>query len=146
MSQLKGTNITVTRKEVPIPGQVEAGTQFTQAWLANHPAGKGKLAIWGCFGDPALGAVSALRQAKRQDVTVYGHDGTPAAIKAVQSGELSGTSFFDPTAEGDRLAEATPTYIKDGVDAKAQNISPTMYLVTPDTVADLLKKFPTAAG
>jgi ABC-type sugar transport system substrate-binding protein len=146
LDQLKGTDIQVTRKEVPIPGQVEAGTEFTQAWLTTHPAGEGKLAVWACFGDPALGAISALRQAKRTDVLVYGHDGTPAAIQAVKSGDLRATSFFDPAAEGGKLGELTPEFIKHGVDAKPEDLAPTMYLVTPENITDFLAKFPTAAG
>ena len=146
LAQVEATDINLTRKEVPIPGQVEAGTEFTQAWLATHPAGEGELAIWACFGDPALGAISALRQANRTDVLVYGHDGTPAAIQAVKSGDLRATSFFDPSAEGGRLGELTPQFIKNGVDAEPEDLAPTMYLVTPETITDFLEEFPKAAG
>jgi ribose transport system substrate-binding protein len=146
MAQVEATDIQITREEVPIPGAVEAGTQFTQAWLATRAKGEGPLAIWGCFGDPALGAIAALKQANRSDVLVYGHDGSPAAIQAVKSGDLRATSFFDPAAEGGSLGELTPQFIEDGVDAEAQELSPTMHLVTPDSINDFLEQFPEAAG
>ncbi|MFI1379857.1 sugar ABC transporter substrate-binding protein [Embleya sp. NPDC020886] len=144
--QLTATDIHVTRKEVPIPGQVEAGSEFTRAWLTTHPEGKGKLAVWGCFGDPARGAISALQAAGRKDVLVYGHDGTPAAIEAVRRGDLRATSYFDPTAEGAKLGELTPGFVKAGSDAKPRDLAPEMYLVTPESVGEFLKKFPNALG
>jgi ribose transport system substrate-binding protein len=146
VDQIESTSIEVTRQEVPIPGQVEASTEFTRAWLATHPTGTGKLAIWGCFGDPALGAIAALREAGRTDVLVYGHDGTPAAIEAVRSGDLRATSFFDPAAEGGTLGELTPQLIEAGVEADPRDLAPTMHLVTPDNVAEFLEEFPDALG
>lgn len=146
MSQLEGTAVRVTRKEVPVPGQVEAGTQFAQAWLASHPAGSGPLAIWGCFDDPAVGAVAALRQTGRSDVLVYGHDGTPAGVKATQAGDMRATAFFDPEAEGTKLGEGTPDVIQAGVGAVAQMLPPTIHVVTKDNVADILTQFPKVLG
>lgn len=142
MAQLKDTDIKVTRKEVPIPGQVEAGTEFAQAWLASHPKGSAPLAIWGCFDDPAVGAVSALRQTGRDDVLVYGINGTPAAIKAVQAGAMRATAYVDPATEGKRLAEWTPDVIAAGTGAKEQTLLPEVHAVTPANVDDFLKKFP----
>lgn len=140
--QLKDTTIKVTRNEVPIPGQVEGGTQFTQAWLAKHPEGSGNLAIWGCFDDPALGAISALRQAGRTDVKVYGINGTPAAVKAVQDGDMTATAFLDVVAAGTQLAEKTPEVIKAGPDADPQDLPIPTFLVTKDSYADFAAKYP----
>jgi ABC-type sugar transport system substrate-binding protein len=141
-AQLKETDIKVTRKEVPIPGQVEAGTEFAQAWLASHPKGSRPLAIWGCFDDPAIGAVSALRQTGRDDVLVYGINGTPAAVKAVKGGDMRATAYVDPATEGKRLADVTPDVIAAGTDAKERTLLPDVHAVTPANVDDFLKKFP----
>lgn len=140
--QLKATSIKVTRNEVPIPGQVEGSTQFTQAWLAKHPAGSGNLAVWGCFDDPALGAVSALRQAGRTDVKVYGINGTPAAVKAIQDGDMTATAFLDVVSAGTKLAEMTPAAIKAGPSADPQDVPIPTFLVTKDTYAEFAQKYP----
>ena len=140
--QLEGTSIKVSREEVPIPGQVEGSTTFTQAWLAKHPKGSGNLAVWGCFDDPALGAVAALRQAGRTDVKVYGINGTPAAIQAVKSGDMRATSWLDVAAAATMLAEKTPEFIKAGAGAKAQLLPLPAVVVSTDTVADFLEEHP----
>ena len=54
-------DIEVTRNEVRIPGYFEDGAQYANAWLASHPPGDGALAIWGCWDDPAIGAIGTLR-------------------------------------------------------------------------------------
>lgn len=141
MAQLQETDISVSREEVPVPGQVEAGTRFARAWLAKHPQGSGPLAIWGCFGDPAVGAVAALRETGREDVLVYGHDGTEAALSAVKSGDMRADVFFDPAAEGTRLAKGTPEYIEAGVDAEERLLAPEIHLVTEENVAELAEQF-----
>lgn len=58
----KNPGIHVTKDEVRIPGYFEDGAQYANAWLAAHPPGSSNLAIWGCWDDPAIGAISALRQ------------------------------------------------------------------------------------
>ncbi len=67
--------ISVVKNEVRIPGFFQDGAQYATAWLASHPEGSGPLAIWGCWDDPAIGAISALRQQARTDVKVYGDNG-----------------------------------------------------------------------
>ena len=59
--------ITVTKNEVRIPGYFEDGAQYANAWLASNPPGDGKLAIWGCWDDPAIGAIgSGLSSLRRR--------------------------------------------------------------------------------
>jgi ABC-type sugar transport system substrate-binding protein len=139
---LKGTSIKTTRNEVPIPGQVEASTQFAQAWLAKHPKGSGPLAVWGCFDDPALGTVAALKSAARDDVKVYGINGQPAAISAIKSGDMRATVYLLATQAGENFAKLVPEFVKGGVNAKPQEVPLTNVLVTTDTVGDFLKKYP----
>jgi ABC-type sugar transport system substrate-binding protein len=146
MDALEGTDIEVTREEVPIPGQVEAGTRVTQAWLAEHSEGSGPLAVWGCFDDPALGAISAIRQAGRDDVLVYGINGTPAAIRAVQDGDMRATAFADALGVGRSLAEETPSVIEGGPGAEARDVPLPTYLITVDTYDDFAAAHPEAVG
>ncbi|WP_084255318.1 sugar ABC transporter substrate-binding protein [Nocardioides sp. J54] len=144
MELVAGTGIEVTRKEVPIPGHVEAATQFTHAWLAEHPAGSGPLAVVGCLDEAALGAVSALRQERRQDVLVYGINGTSAALHAVESGDIRAVSFIDVAAAGRTAAERTPEVIEQGTDAEPSVIPIPAVLVTSETYTSFAEKYPGA--
>ena len=139
---LKSTDITTTRNEVPIPGQVEASTQFAQAWLAKHPAGSEPLAVWGCFDDPALGAIAALKSAGRDDVKVYGINGQPGAISAIKDGDMRATVYLLATEAGENFAKLVPDFVKGGVDAEPQEVALTNVLVTTDTIDDFLAKYP----
>ena len=92
----------MTKNEVRIPGYFEDGAQYANAWLASHPAGDGNLAIWGCWDDPAIGAIGALRQQGRDDVKVYGVNGNAQAIENIQNGHMTATAWEDSYAEGQR--------------------------------------------
>jgi len=141
---IKGTSIKVTRNEVPIPGQVEGGAQFAQAWLAKHPKSDTPLAIWGCFDDPSLGAVSAAKAAGRSDVKIYGMNGTPAAIKAIEAGDMRATGYVQVAAASKQFADLVPEFVEGGVDAEPRDIEMTTTLVTTDNIADFFKEFPEA--
>lgn len=141
---LKGTDITTTRNEVPIPGQVEASTQFAQAWLAKHPKGSGPLAVWGCFDDPALGAISAIKSAGRDDILVYGVNGQPGAINAIEAGDMRATVYLLATEAGQNFAKLVPEFVDGGVNAEPREVELTNVLVTTDTIKDFLAKYPNA--
>ncbi len=141
---LADTSITTTRNEVPIPGQVEASTQFAQAWLAKHPEGSGPLAVWGCFDDPALGAISAIKSAGRDDVLVYGINGQPGAINAIEAGDMRATVYLLATEAGENFAKMVPEFVDGGVDADPQEVELTNVLVTTDTIDEFLGDYPDA--
>jgi ribose transport system substrate-binding protein len=143
---LEGTSIKLDRQEIPIPGQVEGGTKFTQAWLQSHPVKAGaKYAIWGCFDDPAIGALSALKQANRKDVLVYGVNGTPQALNAIRSGELKATVWINAYGAGTAMGKAIPDLIKAGVDGGPREESAPSVLVDKATLDDFLAEYPDAA-
>lgn len=98
--------IAVTADEVAIPGQVEDGTNYTSAWLASRPAGSKKLAIWGAWDEPGMGAVAALKQAGRTDVQVYAINGAPNALQAVKDGSMRQVVWQDGVTEGTELMQA----------------------------------------
>ena len=101
----KHPEIKVTKNEVQIPGDIQNGTQYTTAWLSSHPAGSGNLAVWGCWDDPAIGAISGLKQRHRDDVKVYGQNGNANAINAVKSGWMTATNWQDSVKEGKKLVD-----------------------------------------
>ncbi len=107
--------IEVTKNEVRIPGYLQDGAQYAAAWLASHPAGAEPLAIWGCWDDPALGAISTMKQQGRDDVLVYGVNGNAEAILAVQDGWMTATAWQRSYEEGKLLVET----LKNAADAMA---------------------------
>jgi len=141
---LKGTSIETTRQELKIPGDTQVSQDFTNAWLPKHPAGDAPLAIWSCNDNGALGAIAALKSQKRSDVKVYGLNGEPGALKAIQDGTLAADAWIDTEAAGAQMAEATPEIVKAGVTPSKpirRDIPST--LITKETVASFLEEHPT---
>ncbi|WP_062118023.1 sugar ABC transporter substrate-binding protein [Aureimonas sp. AU40] len=138
--------ITVTKNEVRIPGYFEDGAQYANAWLASHPAGDGNLAIWGCWDDPAIGAIGALRQQSRDDVKVYGVNGNAQAIENVQNGHMTATAWEDSYSEGQRMVEMLDEIKKAGAGWTPKAAEVPAVLVTRDSVADFVKQHPEALG
>jgi ribose transport system substrate-binding protein len=136
--------ITVTKNEVRIPGYFEDGAQYANAWLASHPAGEENLAIWGCWDDPAIGAIGALRQQGRDDVKVYGINGNAQALENIKNGHMTATAWQDSYTEGLNMINMIKE-IKDAGDAwqpKAAEVP--AVLVTQATVEQFLSDHPEA--
>jgi ribose transport system substrate-binding protein len=113
--QLKGVNVKVTRHEFPIPGQVVDAQNATAAWLAAHPAGSGKFAIWACFTDPTAGAVAAIKQAGRTDeIPIYTWDFNKTILDPLKSGQVAATLSLDGTAVGGQVATLVDGYKAGG--------------------------------
>jgi ribose transport system substrate-binding protein len=141
---IKGSELATnkTREEVPVPGQVAAGTQFTQAFLARHQSSSEELAVWACWDDPALGAVTAVKQAHRSDVKIYAINGQAPAVKAVRDGEMAATYWIDVETGGKEVAAHTQEYIEAGVDAKPEVVSVPGVLITAENVEQFIKEHP----
>jgi ABC-type sugar transport system substrate-binding protein len=131
----------VTYDEVPIPGQVQAGYKFGQAWLASH---SGAGAIWGCFDDPTVGALAAIKQAGRTNITTFGVDGSPAALDAVRAGTMTATIWINGYGLGEQMAADIPQLITRGVNASPLEEAAPAVLVDKSNIASFLKEYPTA--
>ena len=138
--------IAVAKTEVRIPGMFEDGAQAANAWLASHPAGDGKTAIWGCWDDPAIGAVSALRQQERDDVLVYGVNGNAQAIENIRNGHMTATAWEDSDAEGQAMVKLLDTIRAAGPKWTPRAAEVPAILVTRDNVQAFLRNHPDAAG
>lgn len=136
--------VKIQKEEVTIPGFLQDGAKYATAWLAGHPAGSEKLAIWGCWEDPTLGAISAIKQSGRTDILTYGINGSSTAIKAVQDGSLTATVFEDGTTEGKTMFEQTLKAIEAGSSWKQTTIDVPGILVTAGTVEQFVKDHPDA--
>jgi len=142
----KSADIKVTKNEVRIPGYFEDGAQYATAWLAAHPAGSGPLAIWGCWDDPSIGAISALRQQGRDDVLVYGINGNAQALENIQKGFMTATAWQDSFTEGYNMVGIIDEAIKAGSAWQPKAVEVPAVVVTKDTVDQFLKDHPDAIG
>jgi len=142
----KHPGIKVTKNEVRIPGFFEDGAQYATAWLAVHPAGSGPLAIWGCWDDPSIGAISALRQAGRDDVKVYGINGNAQALENIQKGFMTATAWQDSFTEGHDMLGIIEQAIAAGANWKPKAVEVPAVVVTKDNVAQFAKDHPDALG
>ncbi len=138
--------ISVTKDEVRIPGYFEDGAQYANAWLASHPAGGGNLAIWGCWDDPAIGAIGALRQQARDDVKVYGVNGNAQAIENIRSGHMTATAWEDSYTEGYRMVKLLKEIKAAGAGWTPKAVEVPAVLVTQQTVVQFIKDYPEAIG
>ncbi len=137
-------DIKVTKNEVRIPGYFEDGAQYANAWLASHPAGKTNLAIWGCWDDPAIGAIGALRSQNRTDVKVYGVNGNAQALEDVKKGLMTATAYQDSTTEGANMIKLLPEIVKAGANWTPKAVEVPAVLVTSATVQKFLADHPSA--
>jgi ribose transport system substrate-binding protein len=141
----KYPDIKVTKNEVRIPGYFEDGAQYANAWLASHPPGDAKLAIWGCWDDPSIGAIGSLRSQNRDDVLVYGVNGNAQALENIKNGHMNATAWQDSFTEGYNMVKLLADIKKAGADWKPKAVEVPAVLVTKDTVGDFLKQHPEAA-
>ena len=138
----KYPDIKVTKNEVRIPGYFEDGAQYANAWLASHPAGGENLAIWGCWDDPAIGAIGSLRAQNRTDVAVYGINGNAQALENIKNGFMTATAWQDSYTEGYNMAKMIEEITAAGKTWTPKAAEVPAVLVTKDTVADFLTKHP----
>ena len=132
----------VTTEQVPIPGQVTAGTSFASAWLAKHPGNGQPRTIWGCFDDPVVGAISAIKSTGQTGIGTYGIDASVPALEDVLHGTMSATVFLNAYLGGQELARELPTAITNGVNAAPKEFSLPAELVDQQNIKAFLKKNP----
>jgi len=137
-------DIKVTKNEVRIPGYFEDGAQYANAWLASHPAAKENLAIWGCWDDPAIGAIGALRSQGRTDVKVYGINGNAQALEDIKKGLMTATAWQDSYTEGANMIKLLPEIAKAGASWTPKAVEVSAVLVTKDGIDKFLADHPAA--
>jgi len=137
-------DIKVTKNEVRIPGYFEDGAQYANAWLASHSAGKENLAIWGCWDDPAIGAIGSLRAQNRDDVKVYGVNGNAQALENIKKGFMTATAWQDSYTEGRNMITLLPEIVKAGASWTPKAVEVPAVLVTRDNIDKFLADHPSA--
>jgi ribose transport system substrate-binding protein len=140
----KYPDIKVTKNEVRIPGYFDDGAQYANAWLASHPQGSGNLAIWGCWDDPAIGAIGSLRAQNRSDVKVYGVNGNAQALENIKNGHMTATAWEDSYTEGYNMVKLLPEIVKAGADWTPKAVEVPAVLVDKDTIDKFVADHPDA--
>lgn len=137
---------TLTDKEVPIPGAVQGGRDFTAAWLSAHPPTEGvELAIYAVFDQPAEGAVAALKQADRTDVRIYSYDATPAGLALVKEGYIVADIQNGRAAQATQAIEAAQRVLSGELTIDKPELVPAaFFIVTDENVEQYEKDFPAA--
>lgn len=93
-------NVKITSHEINVQTVAQDSNSTAAAWLRTKP--KAPLAIFACYDDPALGAISALKSAglKPGQVKVFGFNAEPPALNAIKSGWMTGSMYYNSTAAG----------------------------------------------
>ncbi len=137
-------DIKVTKNEVRIPGYFEDGAQYANAWLTSHPAGSEPLAVWGCWDDPAIGAIGSLRAQGRDDVKVYGINGNAQALENIRNGHMTATAWQDSYTEGYNMVKMLDEIKKAGDGWQPKSAEVPAVVVTKDSVEQFIKDHPDA--
>jgi ABC-type sugar transport system substrate-binding protein len=135
--------VKVTTHEISIPGAAESAQAATSAWLSANSGTTGKLAIFNCYDDDAMGAISALQQNKKTDVQVYSFNATAPALAAVQSGTMTATLWLDLKSAGKILVDSIPQIRSAGSSWKPHSVIPDFQIVTKDNVDSFMKQHAT---
>lgn len=135
-------DIEVTKNEVNIPGTLQNAMEYANAWLASRPADGTNYAVWGSWDDPALGAISTLKQMDRTDVKVYGQNGNADALQAILDGTMTATSWQSGYDEGIAAMEAIHEILEKGEEfEKTEEVVPVV-VVTADNIEKFIEEHP----
>ena len=135
-------DIEVTKNEVNIPGTLQNAMEYANAWLASRPADVTNYAVWGSWDDPALGAISTLKQMGRTDVKVYGQNGNADALQAILDGTMTATSWQSGYDEGIAAMEAIHEILEKGEEfEKTEEVVPVV-VVTADNIEKFIEEHP----
>ena len=135
-------DIEVTKNEVNIPGTLQNAMEYANAWLASRPADGTNYAVWGSWDDPALGAISTLKQMGRTDVKVYGQNGNADALQAILDGTMTATSWQSGYDEGIAAMEAIHDILEKGEEfEKTEEVVPVV-VVTADNIEKFIEEHP----
>lgn len=137
----------IERQEIQFPGQVEMSMNFTQAWLAGHPAGSAEaFTVWACTDDAAVGAVAAIQQAGRTDVNIVSIDGTPQGLQGVQTGTINSTVWIDGYGTGAAAVENLQDLIDRGVTGEIYEGDAIFQVVDSSNIDAFLAEHPEVLG
>ena len=106
--------IKVTRFEINLVTASESAETTADAWLLTKP--KPPLGIWGCYDDPSVGAVAALKELHYPpgEVKVTGVNAGAPALADIQAGYMTGSLFFNNVGSGTLLFTTIKKILAEG--------------------------------
>ena len=125
----------------------EEGKALVEGWIQSGDVDKMEIIISGSD-DMALGALDALREAKKTVPPIFGFNATKEAKEAIKTGEFGGSLLRDFTGHGKvayKMAEnlASGKSVMDDIDAQLEGgntVNLSYEIVTQDNVDEYLKK------
>lgn len=108
--------------------QQEAFTKM-ETILQRHPKIRGIIAGNDTM---ALGAVAALKSAKRTGVTVVGFDGSPDAIAQIKAGTMRATALQPAALGAERAVQQADKFVKTGKTGQAEKQAIDCELITKE--------------
>jgi ribose transport system substrate-binding protein len=131
-------NIEVTKYALPDNGHAQAAATAAASWLQTNSTYTGNMAVWACYDDPAVGAISSIASTNKK-VLVYGYNGSPNALQAISKGTMTASVYFDPLEVGKKTFTALLAAVKAGTKAAPQTVNGPFMLITKANVSTVLK-------
>ena len=139
-------NVSTTKHDFQIPGQVEQSQKLTSAWLSAHPEkADTTYMIWACYADPAIGAIAAENQQQRGPYFMYTWDLTNPTVQAIRDGTLDGTAILLPPGDAEILTQMIKDYMSttaSGGTWTPQSVDGGTVIVTKDNIDRVLQENP----
>lgn len=135
-------DLNIQKQEVPVPGQTEAARSATLAWLASTEVKPGATAIWTCFDDIGLGAISALKEQNVKDVMVFSANGIADALQAVEDGWLHTTMWINLEQGGRDMVNKVPEILKAGESWEYEEVPAKYEMVNSKNVKEFWAEHP----
>lgn len=88
--------------------------------------------------DTAIGALNAIKAAKKEGITIIGFDGNQSAIELIASGELAGTVAQQPKLMGSLAVKTAVAALKG--EAVEKNVVVDTVIIQANNCKDYLKK------
>jgi ribose transport system substrate-binding protein len=141
-SVLKGYSaIKVLRHELEIQNVPVDSESTAAAWLLTSPTKP--IGVFGCYDDPSIGAISALKELgfKAGQVKVFGFNAGPPALAAIKSGWMTGSMFFNSVAGGPVVFSTIKQIVAAGSKWHQEELQIPHILVTRSNLASFEAKY-----
>jgi ABC-type sugar transport system substrate-binding protein len=139
---MKGySNIKVYRHELEIQNVPVDSESTAAAWLLTSP--KTPIGVFGCYDDPAIGAISALKELgyKAGQVKVFGFNAEAPALAAIKSGWMTGSMYFNSIGGGPVVFATIQKILAAGSSWRQEELQIPHILVTRANVAAFEAKY-----
>lgn len=123
------TDVKILNKECT---DLSAIASYTEDMLMANP----EISTFVCLNDnTALTCASTCGQMNRDDIMIFGFDGSPAGKQSIAAGEMTGTGVYSPIDLAEASVDAAEKVVK-GEDFEKETLVK-MWLINPENIKDL---------